>query len=135
VPIERRMSAERNVLLVALTASIGALIIGIGVGHYALPTGKAKDDRPDAAEQRRADLAMAYARVRAAIPALEAWHADHNTYAGATLAGLREYDQGVTGVEVVFATRDDYCLESRVDGAVASKHGPGGPPTNVACPR
>jgi hypothetical protein len=65
--------------------------------------------------------------VRAAIPALEAWNADHGSYKGATLAKLRrQYDYGLHDVRVVFATRDDYCLESRVGDEVASKHGPGG---------
>ena|ERR1051325_4238540 len=51
-------------------------------------------------------------RVRMAIPALEAYYADHGTYKGVTLGKLRQYDTGVTGVTVVSATATSYCLES-----------------------
>jgi hypothetical protein len=51
-------------------------------------------------------------RVRMAIPALEAYNADHGTYKGVTLAALRSYDMGVTGVRIVRATAASYCLES-----------------------
>jgi hypothetical protein len=50
--------------------------------------------------------------VRAAIPAIEAYNADHNTYQGVTLRALRQYDVGVSGVRVVRATPTTYCLES-----------------------
>jgi hypothetical protein len=51
-------------------------------------------------------------RVRMAIPAIEAYNADHGTYKGVTLGKLRQYDMGVTGVTVVRATATSYCLES-----------------------
>jgi hypothetical protein len=50
--------------------------------------------------------------VRAAIPAIEAYNTDHNTYKGVTLRALRQYDTGVSGVRVVRATPTTYCLES-----------------------
>jgi hypothetical protein len=50
--------------------------------------------------------------VRAAIPAIEAYNADHNTYKGVTMRALRQYDMGVSGVRVVRATPTTYCLES-----------------------
>jgi hypothetical protein len=56
-------------------------------------------------------------RVRAAIPALEAYNADHGTYRGVTLGALRQYDMGVTGVRIVRATATSYCLESTGSGA------------------
>ena len=56
-------------------------------------------------------------RVRMAIPALEAYNADHGTYKGVTLGALRQYDMGVTGVRVVRATATSYCLESTGPGA------------------
>ena len=63
--------------------------------------------------------------VRAAIPALEAYYADHDTYKGVTLAALRQYDLGVTGVRVVRATATSYCLESTAPGPF-HKAGPAG---------
>jgi hypothetical protein len=56
-------------------------------------------------------------RVRMAIPAIEAYNADHGTYKGVTLGRLRQYDMGVTGVRVVRATATGYCLESTGSGA------------------
>ena len=43
----------------------------------------------------RAERRAAAANVRAAIPAVEAYYADFNTYSGMTLAQLRLIDQGV----------------------------------------
>jgi hypothetical protein len=85
--------------------------------------------------QRRTANSLALAKIRAAIPALEAWRADHNTYEGATLARLRKYDYGIGNVEVVYASRNDYCLESRVGGAVVSKRGPVDAATYAPCNR
>lgn len=64
-------------------------------------------------------------RVRMAIPALEAYNADHGTYKGVTLGALRQYDVGVTGIRVVRATAMSYCLESTGDGP-HHKDGPAG---------
>ena len=78
--------------------------------------------------------AGAEANVRAAIPALEAYNADHGSYAGATLAALRRYDPGVSGVRVVRATGTTYCLVSSFGGATAHKEGPAGPILAGPCP-
>jgi hypothetical protein len=56
-------------------------------------------------------------RVRMAIPAIEAYNADHGTYKGVTLGKLRQYDTGVTGVRVARATATSYCIESTGSGA------------------
>jgi hypothetical protein len=71
-------------------------------------------------------------RVRMAIPALEAYNADHNSYMGVTLGKLRRYDTGVTGVRVVRATATSYCLESTGPGAF-HKNGPAGQILPGAC--
>ena len=78
--------------------------------------------------------AVAEASVRAAIPALETYNADHGSYAGVTLASLRRYDPGVSGVRVVRATRTTYCLQSSFDGAKAHKNGPAGAILGGGCP-
>jgi hypothetical protein len=64
--------------------------------------------------------------LRTAIPAIEAWHADHGTYAAMTLKKLRaQYDYGIPlEVEVVRATRKAYCIESTVAGETWSYVGP-----------
>jgi hypothetical protein len=79
--------------------------------------------------------ASAESEVRAAIPAIEAWNADHGTYKGVTLRGLHSYDAGVTGVRIVRATRVSYCIESLGDGVTASKTGPGGDIVDRPCAR
>jgi hypothetical protein len=79
--------------------------------------------------------AEASSNVRAAEVSLEAWRADHGTYAGATIEGLHRYDSGVRNVQILDATGNSYCLESRVRDAVASEHGPGGTIVPVACSR
>src|SRR4026208_1659146 len=53
----------------------------------------------------RANKAAAQANRRAAIPAIEAYYADNNTYAGATLSYLQTtYDAGVKNIVVQSAT-------------------------------
>jgi hypothetical protein len=123
------MATPHRLLLIVAAACVAALTAGIVIGHYALPAhGKAKSSSGGFYVSREeADAAQAMANVRAAVPALEAWNADHGTYKGATLEKLRtQYDYGLPDVTFVFTTRTDYCYESRVGAAVASKHGPGG---------
>ena len=53
----------------------------------------------------RANKSAAQANVRSSIPALEAYCADNNTYAGATLAYLQTtYDQGIKNITIQSAT-------------------------------
>ncbi len=73
--------------------------------------------------------------VRMAVPAIEAWNADHNGYTGVTLAGLRSYDYGVRNVTVVRATRTTYCLQSRAGIWLAHKNGPTAAIAYGRCPR
>jgi len=70
---------------------------------------------------------VALTNLRASIPAVEAWYADHGTYAGLTLEGLRqEYDAGVKGVRLVRPlNRKTYCVESTVGEITYHKQGPG----------
>jgi hypothetical protein len=126
------MAAPQRLILIVAAACLTAMMAGIVLGHYAFPPPPAQ--APDASltgslvlPAPQAEPSQAVTNVRAAIPALEAWNADHGTYTGATLAKLRQqYDYGLENVRVVFATRNDYCLESRVGNAVASKRGPAG---------
>jgi hypothetical protein len=70
--------------------------------------------------------AEAQANVRGAIPAIEAYYADHGTYAGATVEGLRaNYDAGIGDVHLIGRLNGrTYCLESTVGAVTFSKHGP-----------
>jgi type IV pilus assembly protein PilA len=69
----------------------------------------------------RAERRAAAANVRAAIPAVEAFYADFNTYAGMTLVALRTIDQGValSGNPVILGGGTGYCIESDSNGAAA----------------
>lgn len=80
-----------------------------------------------------ADAAHAQAMVRGAIPAIEAYYADHNTYSGVTVAALQEYDYGIKEIRVVTAEGDTYCLESSAGGETYSKTGPGGDIVSGPC--
>jgi hypothetical protein len=83
-------------------------------------TGTATYD-PTAADQEAQD------NVRAAIPAIEAWYADHGTYKGMTVSALHEqYDASITdSIRLVGPlTEETYCVESAVDAAAWHKEGP-----------
>jgi hypothetical protein len=73
-------------------------------------------------------------RVRAAVPAMEAYNADHNTYAGATVKKLRRYDYGIRGIKVVRATKRTYCIQSTVGPWSGFKNGPPAPIRAGTCP-
>jgi hypothetical protein len=77
----------------------------------------------------------AQTNVRAAIPGIEAWNADHGTYVGMTIAKIRgRYDAGIPeGVKIVRATKSAYCVESTVGGETFSFRGPHGPLAPGAC--
>ena len=78
--------------------------------------------------------ADAAANLRAAVPSLEAYYADHATYAGATLTELRRYDSAVTGVKTVSASETSYCIQSTFRGTTVFRNGPSAPILPGACP-
>jgi type IV pilus assembly protein PilA len=82
----------------------------------------------------RANKSAAQANVRAAIPAVEAYYADNNTYAGMTLTYLQTtYDQGVRNIVIVSATSTTYCMTSTVGAETWNKNGPANAITSGAC--
>ena len=82
----------------------------------------------------RANKSAAQANVRASIPAIEAFYADNNTYAGATLSYLQStYDQGVKNIVIQSAGSTTYCIESTVGGKVFNKKGPGADIVSGVC--
>jgi hypothetical protein len=67
----------------------------------------------------------AQTNLRAAIPGIEAWNADHGTYAGMTVKKLRaKYDYGIPDIKIVRASKSAYCVESTAGGETWSYHGP-----------
>jgi hypothetical protein len=79
------------------------------------------------------DASAAEAAVRASIPAVEAYSADHGSYKGMTVEVLRSYDNSIGSIEVVLAQKTAYCVESTVGGTTASYRGPAGPLAPVGC--
>ena len=83
----------------------------------------------------RANKSAAQANVRASIPAVEAYYADNNTYAGATLSFLQStYDQGVKNIVIQSVSATTYCIQSTVGAEVWKKTGPGSDIVTGACP-
>jgi type IV pilus assembly protein PilA len=82
----------------------------------------------------RAEKSAAQADVRASIPGVEAFYADHNTYSNLTSAVLKaSYDQGIKNVQVVRATSSSYCIESKVGQNTYKKGGPAADIASGAC--
>ncbi len=86
--------------------------------------------------RERAARNSAQANVRAAVPALEAYNADHATgYVGVNLAKLQaSYDAGIKNVTVRAATAGGYCIQNTSPGTVTyHKSGPAGDIKTGAC--
>jgi type IV pilus assembly protein PilA len=84
----------------------------------------------------RANTSAAQANVRAAIPGMEAYNADHSTgYAGANLPKLQaSYDAGIKNVTIRAATLGGYCLQNTIPGTVTyHKSGPSGDIKSGGC--
>ena len=83
----------------------------------------------------RANNSAAQANVRAAVPGMEAFNADHGTYANATSAVLQaSYDAGIKHILVKTATATTYCIESTVGTSVFKKAGPSADIVAGSCP-
>jgi type IV pilus assembly protein PilA len=83
----------------------------------------------------RANESAAKANVRAAIPAVEAFYADNNTYSGMTLAGLQaSYDAGIKNISFgATLNATTYCVQSTVGQATYNKAGPSADIVSGAC--
>ena len=84
----------------------------------------------------RANKSAAQANVRAAVPGMEAYNADHATgYVGVNLAKLQgSYDAGIKNVTIRVATQGGYCLENTLPGTVTyHKSGPSGDIKSGSC--
>jgi type IV pilus assembly protein PilA len=87
----------------------------------------------------KAQQTGAAADVREAIPSLEGWYSDNNTYVGINDAtgkptttggiqgkGLVGYDQGMSKNLVLFGSASGYCISEANGGHFAKVVGPGG---------
>jgi type IV pilus assembly protein PilA len=84
----------------------------------------------------RANKSAAQANVRAAVPGMEAFNADHATgYVGVNLNKLQgSYDAGIKNVTIRAATQGGYCVENTSPGTVTyHKSGPSGDIKSGSC--
>jgi type IV pilus assembly protein PilA len=84
----------------------------------------------------RANKSAAQANVRAAVPGMEAYNADHATgYTGVTLTKLQgSYDAGIKNIKISVANATAYCIVNTVPGTVQyHKSGPSGDIKSGSC--
>ena len=112
-------------VLAALPFLSGCFWWGMAAGSEASESGSATVEAPAETD--------AEAAVRGAVPAIEAYYADHQTYAGAERAG-EIYGLPLDAVQIV-VQKDGraYCVEAPAGAPSAHYDGPGGPLSPGPC--
>ena len=82
--------------------------------------------------KNRANASAAQANVRASIPGIEAYNADHASgYTGATLTKLQlSYDAGIKNIKILRPTNTSYCIQNTNPTQVT--YFKGGPSAGIA---
>lgn len=80
----------------------------------------------------RAGTTAAKANIRSAVPVIETYYSDNDTYTGMTVAALQTIDASVN-ITVVSVGAATYCVSDTQGGITNYKNGPSGSITTTAC--